>query len=88
MLDKKIAIARKVYTLIFVRDVANKKILLGLKKRGFGMNKWNGLGGKVEANETILEGAIRFDLRILVKVCQIKIQFMKSERLKKSQDWK
>lgn len=72
MLDKKVAIARKVYTLIFVRDIANKKILLGLKKRGFGVNKWNGLGGKVEANETILEGAIRFDLKILWKLVELK----------------
>lgn len=28
------------------------KILLGMKKRGFGMGKWNGFGGKVEI-ETI-----------------------------------
>lgn len=54
---------RRLYTLVFVRDVANKKILLGYKKRGFGMNKWNGLGGKVESNETIEEGAIRLVLR-------------------------
>jgi 8-oxo-dGTP diphosphatase/2-hydroxy-dATP diphosphatase len=30
------------------------KILLGFKKRGFGKNKWNGFGGKVEEGETIL----------------------------------
>ena len=53
-------ILRKVYTLVFVRDLAKEKILLGYKKRGFGMNKWNGLGGKVEPNETILEGAKRY----------------------------
>jgi len=28
-------------------------MLLGLKKRGFGKDKWNGFGGKVEANESI-----------------------------------
>jgi len=52
---------RRLYTLVFVRDVKNQKVLLGYKKRGFGMNKWNGLGGKVEPNETIEQGAIRFE---------------------------
>ena len=49
----------KLLTLIFVQDLAKSKILLGLKKRGFGINKWNGLGGKVEPNETIYQGALR-----------------------------
>jgi len=35
------------------------KILLGMKKRGFGMGRWNGFGGKVEPGETIEEGARR-----------------------------
>mgnify|MGYP001569027627 CR=1 FL=1 len=35
------------------------KILLGMKKRGFGMGRWNGFGGKVEEGETIEEAAIR-----------------------------
>lgn len=30
-----------------------------MKKRGFGIGKWNGFGGKLEGNETIEEGAIR-----------------------------
>ncbi|XP_022125995.1 oxidized purine nucleoside triphosphate hydrolase [Pieris rapae] len=50
-------ILKKVYTLVFLRK--DNKILLGLKKRGFGVNKWNGFGGKVEPNETILEAAVR-----------------------------
>lgn len=50
---------RRLYTLVFVRDLQNKKILLGYKKRGFGKDKWNGLGGKVEPNETIFDGARR-----------------------------
>jgi 8-oxo-dGTP pyrophosphatase MutT (NUDIX family) len=37
----------------------DSKILLGLKKRGFGMNKIDGFGGKVEKNETIYQAAIR-----------------------------
>ncbi len=35
------------------------KILLGLKKRGFGMGKLNGVGGKLEKDETIEEAAVR-----------------------------
>lgn len=31
------------------------KILLGLKKRGFGIGRWNGFGGKVQSSETIDE---------------------------------
>jgi len=37
----------------------NDKVLLGLKKRGFGVGRWNGFGGKVEEGETITEAAIR-----------------------------
>jgi len=35
------------------------KVLLGLKKRGFGEGRWNGYGGKVNPNETIEESLIR-----------------------------
>ena len=51
----------KDYTLIFLRKTIdnNKSILLGMKLRGFGIGKWNGFGGKIEAGETIEEGAIR-----------------------------
>lgn len=48
---------RKLFTLVFLRN--DTHILLGLKKRGFGVNKWNGFGGKVEPNETIIDAAIR-----------------------------
>ena len=37
----------------------DNQILLGLKKRGFGMGKLNGFGGKVEAGESVKEAAIR-----------------------------
>ncbi|KAK0049285.1 7 8-dihydro-8-oxoguanine triphosphatase isoform X4 [Biomphalaria pfeifferi] len=56
---------RKILTLVFVREPG--KILLGLKKRGFGCGLWNGFGGKVEKNETILQGA----KRELVEECGI-----------------
>jgi 8-oxo-dGTP diphosphatase / 2-hydroxy-dATP diphosphatase len=35
------------------------KILLGMKKRGFGEGKWNGFGGKVDESETLEEAAKR-----------------------------
>jgi 8-oxo-dGTP diphosphatase / 2-hydroxy-dATP diphosphatase len=35
------------------------KILLGMKKRGFGEGRWNGYGGKVNSNETIEENLVR-----------------------------
>ncbi len=44
-------------TLCFVRE--GDKILLGMKKRGFGAGRWNGFGGKVNPGENILEAAKR-----------------------------
>lgn len=35
------------------------RVLLGMKKRGFGVGRWNGFGGKVEEGETIEEATIR-----------------------------
>ena len=35
------------------------KLLLGRKKRGFGVSKWNGFGGKIEAGENFLQCAVR-----------------------------
>ena len=35
------------------------KILLGMKKRGFGVGRWNGFGGKVEKGEFIEDAAKR-----------------------------
>lgn len=48
---------KKKYTLIFIYK--DNKILLGLKKRGFAFGKYTLVGGKVEADETIEEGARR-----------------------------
>jgi len=39
--------------------VKNGKILLGMKKRGFGVGKINGFGGKVKPDETVEEAATR-----------------------------
>ncbi|TSC71286.1 MAG: 7,8-dihydro-8-oxoguanine triphosphatase [Parcubacteria group bacterium Gr01-1014_70] len=48
---------KKILTLCVVYD--DKHILLGMKKRGFGMGRWNGFGGKVEEGESIDEAAKR-----------------------------
>lgn len=44
-------------TLLFLRK--SDQILLALKKRGFGQGLWNGVGGKIEADETSVQAAIR-----------------------------
>src|SRR6185436_20735723 len=49
-------------TLVFLIKLKNKKITdicLAMKKRGFGVNRWNGTGGKVKENEKIEEAARR-----------------------------
>lgn len=45
----------KLLTLVLV--VQPGRVLLGMKKRGFGAGKWNGFGGKVQPGETIEEAA-------------------------------
>jgi mutator protein MutT len=49
-------------TLVFLikrNKVGIKEILLAMKKRGFGVNRWNGVGGKVETGETIERACLR-----------------------------
>lgn len=48
---------KKVLTLCMV--VQDQRILLGMKKKGFGVGRWNGFGGKVEEGETIEQAATR-----------------------------
>ncbi len=48
---------RKLLTLVLILD--DKRVLLGMKKRGFGAGRWNGFGGKVQPGETIPEAAVR-----------------------------
>jgi 8-oxo-dGTP pyrophosphatase MutT (NUDIX family) len=50
------------YTLTFLVKKSHGKITeicLALKKRGFGLGRWNGVGGKVESGETIKAAAQR-----------------------------
>jgi mutator protein MutT len=51
------SLSTQVLTLCIIRE--NDKILLAMKKRGFGTGKWNGYGGKIENNETIEEALVR-----------------------------
>ena len=46
-------------TMSLVMICQDDKILLGMKKRGFGAGRWNGFGGKVNDSETIEESAKR-----------------------------
>jgi 8-oxo-dGTP diphosphatase / 2-hydroxy-dATP diphosphatase len=52
----------KDFSLVFCRresSEGHRELLLGMKKRGFGIGKWNGYGGKLEPNETIEQCAVR-----------------------------
>ncbi|XP_067859052.1 oxidized purine nucleoside triphosphate hydrolase [Heptranchias perlo] len=71
----------KLLTLVMVRR--QRQILLGMKKRGFGVGRWNGFGGKVQPGETIEEGAKRelweessLTAHSLEKIGQIKFEFV------------
>lgn len=44
-------------TLLYLRR--QHDVLLAMKKRGFGVGNWNGVGGKVEPGESIEANAIR-----------------------------
>jgi len=48
---------KKILTLCIIHQ--HPKILLGMKKRGFGAGRWNGFGGKVALAETIEDAAKR-----------------------------
>ena len=45
--------------LIFDNHLHPNKILLGMKKRGFGHGKWNGFGGHPEKGETLVQATVR-----------------------------
>jgi 8-oxo-dGTP pyrophosphatase MutT (NUDIX family) len=73
-------------TIVFLVKKTNGKIeeiCLAMKKRGFGMNRWNGVGGKVNAGEeTIEEGALRetkeeinVEAKNLTKVAELTFTF-------------
>lgn len=48
---------KKILTLCIIQQ--NNKVLLGMKKRGFGQGRWNGFGGKVKEGESIIDAINR-----------------------------
>lgn len=44
-------------TICFIHT--GERVLLGMKKQGFGKDKWNGFGGKVEKGESIESAVVR-----------------------------
>jgi len=48
---------RKILTLCIVQR--EDRVLLGMKKRGFGRDQWNGFGGKLKEGEGLLEATKR-----------------------------
>ena len=61
------------------------RILLGMKKRGFGTGRWNGFGGKVLPDETIEESLMReveeeagIKLQGIEKVGYMEFEFVKN----------
>jgi 8-oxo-dGTP diphosphatase/2-hydroxy-dATP diphosphatase len=48
---------KKVLTLCI--PLKNDQILLGMKKRGFGVGRWNGFGGKIENDDESIEAAAK-----------------------------
>ena len=61
---------KKIYTLCIVHQ--HPRVLLGMKKRGFGSGRWNGFGGKLGEGETVEKAA----LRELEEECGIKALHM------------
>lgn len=84
----------KIRTLVYL--FKEDKVLLAMKKRGFGAGKLNGVGGKLEEGETILQAAVRetqeeigVDLKEenLKKVAVINFKFLEeSGNVKEEQD--
>ena len=64
------------------------KILLGMKKRGFGMGRWNGFGGKLTEGETLERSAKReikeevgLDVSELIEAGQIEFEYLGKDQI-------
>ncbi|KAM9372521.1 oxidized purine nucleoside triphosphate hydrolase [Phaethornis superciliosus] len=76
----------RLFTLVLV--VQPPRVLLGMKKRGFGVGLWNGFGGKVQPGESIEEAARRelleesgLTVDTLQKMGQITFEFVGNPEL-------
>ncbi|NXY86968.1 8ODP triphosphatase, partial [Alcedo cyanopectus] len=76
----------RLFTLVLV--VQPPRVLLGMKKRGFGVGLWNGFGGKVQPGESIEEAARRelleesgLTVDSLEKMGQITFEFVGNSEL-------
>ncbi|XP_050762013.1 oxidized purine nucleoside triphosphate hydrolase [Gymnogyps californianus] len=76
----------RLFTLVLV--VQPPRVLLGMKKRGFGAGLWNGFGGKVQPGESIEEAARRelleesgLTVDTLQKMGQITFEFVGNSEL-------
>jgi len=63
---------RKILLTLALLEKGNK-ILLGMKKRGFGVGRWNGFGGKVKEGEKI-EEAVKRELKEEVGILAKRIE--------------
>ena len=68
----------KTTTLCFL--LKDDQVLLAMKKRGFGVGKWNGTGGKVKDEETV-EGALIREVREEIGVGIVSGDFQKTATL-------
>jgi len=50
---------RKTTLVVVLEHEPKQRVLLGYKRQGFGQGKYSGFGGKVEANESIEQAAVR-----------------------------
>uniref|UniRef100_A0A8C3KXD2 Oxidized purine nucleoside triphosphate hydrolase n=1 Tax=Chrysolophus pictus TaxID=9089 RepID=A0A8C3KXD2_CHRPC len=78
--------ASRLFTLVLV--VQPPRVLLGMKKRGFGAGLWNGFGGKVQPGESIEDAARRelleesgLTVDTLQKMGQITFEFIGNSEL-------
>ncbi len=70
----------KLLTLCLIHEPG--RILLGMKKRGFGYGRWNGFGGKVHAGESIEDAAgrelqeeVSITARVMIKRGVLEFEF-------------
>jgi len=77
---------KKILTLCIIHQ--HPKVLLGMKKRGFGAGRWNGFGGKLKDNESIEEAMKReikeesgIDIENLNKVGIIEFGFKNNDEI-------